>query len=123
MIILGYIRRKTEAEDQKIDESWGSITWLANKTLLEVDGMIVGRVVIKPGMENPRHCHPNSDEILYLLKGKLEHSLGDEKVILEEGDTLRVQAGIVHNAVNIGDEDADMIVVYPTSDRQLVKKK
>ncbi len=114
------VRHRDEADSLKIVEPWGSLTWLVNKTFLGSNTLTVGRVVIKRGMSNPRHLHPNSEEILYLLKGKLQHSLGNEKVLLKEGDTLRIDAGVAHNAMSIGDVDADMIVVYPTPDRQFI---
>jgi len=116
-------RSKNEAEKSRIEAVWGSLTWLANKKLTGTEGLTVGRCIIKKGMANPRHCHPNCDEVLYLLKGKLEHSVGDEKVIIEAGDTLVVPAGVTHNAVNIGDEDADMIVSYSSGQREFLLKK
>lgn len=114
------IRLKAESLTQRVEEDWGSLTWLASKTLLHSDGLTLGRVIIKRGMSNPRHSHPNSEEILYLLEGRLEHTIEDKKVLLEKGDTLRIKAGVVHNALSIGDLDADMIVVYPTPDRKII---
>lgn len=99
------------------EKHWGSLTWMANEKLGNSDAMTVGRVVIKKGKSNPRHSHPNCEEILYLLKGKLDHSIGEESVVLEPGDTITVQAGVFHNAVNIGDEDADMMVIYSSAER------
>ena len=58
--------------------------------------------------------------LLYLLEGKLKHYVGDRIIILEKGDTLRIEAGVAHYAVSIGDSDADMIVVYPTPERKIV---
>jgi len=104
---------KTKAED------WGSLTWLADKNVLNTKGVSVGHVVIKRGMSNPRHCHPNCEEVLYLLKGRLEHTIGDKKIIVEEGDALLVEKGVFHNATSLGDTDASMIVVYSASERQM----
>lgn len=106
-----------EAEEKKIVEDWGSLTWLAGKKLSNAEGLTLGRVVIKKGCCNPRHTHYNCEEVLYLLKGKLEHSMGNKKVILNAGDTLVVAASVPHNAVSIGDEDADMIVAYSSGVR------
>jgi quercetin dioxygenase-like cupin family protein len=50
----------------------------------------VGRVIIQPGRSNPRHSHTTCEEVLYLLRGRLRHTVGDEVVILEAGDTLTV---------------------------------
>lgn len=118
----GVVRKNAEAVGARVGESWGSLTWLSNKGLTGAKGTTVGRVVIKKGCHNPRHCHPNAEEVLYLMKGKLEHSVGSEKVILEAGDTLLIEAGVFHNAVSIGTEDADMIVAYSTAERSFVKE-
>lgn len=109
---------KAQADSARIDEEWGSLRWLAGKAVSDTEGLTLGRVTIKPKQSNPRHSHPNCDEVLYLLSGKLRHSIGDESVVLESGDTLIVAGGLAHNALNIGDEDADMIVAYTSGDRQ-----
>ncbi len=111
------------AAKRQINEDWGSLTWFAGKALGNSQGLTFGRVVIEPGKANPRHAHPNCDEVLYLLSGRLEHSVGDEKVMVTPGDTLIVRAGCAHNAVNVGDVDADMIVAYSSGDRQFQLEK
>jgi quercetin dioxygenase-like cupin family protein len=60
--------------------------------------------------------------VLYLLAGQLEHTMSDQKVILEAGDTLVVAAAVPHNATSIGDVDADMIVVYSSGVRDFVQE-
>lgn len=102
----------------RIEESWGSLIWLAGKQMGNMDGLTLGRVVIRRGMSNPRHSHPNCGEVLYLLSGRLDHTIGDDRVIMEPGDTLVVPAGVPHNATSIGETDADMMVAYDSGDRQ-----
>ena len=46
-----------------------------------------------------RHAHPACQEVLYLLAGKLEHTLGDESVTMEAGDSIVVPPGANHNAL------------------------
>ena len=106
-----------EAEAGRITEDWGSLRWLAGKRVGNASGLTLGRVIIKPGRSNPPHRHPNCEEALYLLKGRLRHFMGGEEVILEAGDTLVVDASVPHYAVNIGEEDADMIVAYSAGER------
>jgi quercetin dioxygenase-like cupin family protein len=52
-----------------------------------------------------------------VLSGRLRHTVGDGAVTLEAGDTLGIPPGEFHNAVNIGQEDADVIVAYSTGER------
>ena len=109
-----------DSDAKKIVEDWGSLNWLASQKLGNAEGVTIGRVVIKKGCCNPRHIHNNCEEVLYLLAGKLEHTMGDKKVILNAGDTLTVAAGVPHNAVSIGEVDADMIVAYSSGVRDFV---
>jgi hypothetical protein len=58
--------------------------------------------------------------VLYLLAGRLEHTLSDQTFTLEPGDTLAIPPGVFHNARSVGDVDADMIVAYSTGVRDFV---
>lgn len=95
---------------------WGSIEWLAGGKIGNSAATTVGRVVIKRGAGNPRHYH-SCEEVLYLLRGKLIHSVGAESAELNAGDTIVLPPGVFHGAQSVGDEDAEMIVVYPTANR------
>ena len=114
------LRKATDVK--RIDEDWGSLTWLAGEKFGNAEGLTLGRVVIKKGCSNPRHGHTNCEEALYLLAGELEHTFGDKVVRMKAGDTLTVPAGIYHNATSVGDVDADMIVAYSSAQRDFVKE-
>jgi quercetin dioxygenase-like cupin family protein len=111
------LRTADEARAARIEEPWGSLNWLASAPIGNAQGVTVGRVIIKAGQSNPRHSHTTCEEVLYLLRGRLRHTMGEEEVILQAGDTLTVPAYVAHHAVNIGDEDADMIVAYSSGER------
>lgn len=110
----------SDAEAARAETSWGSLRWLASREIGNVAGMTLGRVVIRRGQSNPRHAHQTCEEVLYLLAGRLEHTVGDQTVILEPGDTLVICAGVFHNARSVGDQDADMMVAYSTGARDFV---
>jgi len=112
------LRKKSDAIVQA--ERWGSLCWLAGSDVGNAKSLTLGQVVIRRGQSNPRHCHPDSEEALYLLRGRLEHTVGDEVVILDPGDTLVIPPGLFHNATSIGDSDAEMIVAYSTAARGFV---
>ena len=80
--------------------------------------MSFGRVIIPANQANPRHRHPNCDEILHLLSGRIEHSLGDRKFILEPGDTILIPAGNWHNASALDGADAEMVICFSSADRE-----
>lgn len=99
---------------------WGYMQWLCGGALFADAEQTVGYVEINPGEKNPKHLHPNSDEVLYLLEGELDHSLGDTVEHLTPGMAIHIARGIPHDAVNRGATVARMIVAYPTADRQVV---
>jgi len=109
---------RTFAEGILIDQPWGKLTWLASREMENSTTMTMGHVIIPAGQTNPRHRHPNCDEILHLLKGRLEHSLGDQKFLLNSGDTISIPAGQWHNARALDGVDAEMVICFSSSDRE-----
>jgi quercetin dioxygenase-like cupin family protein len=109
-------------ERRRIAADWGSLEWLASRQIGNAENLTLGRVVIKPGKANPHHGHRNCEEALYLLRGRLEHVIGETHLVQEAGETVTIPAGVFHHAVNLGHEDADMIVAYDAGDRDFVKE-
>jgi quercetin dioxygenase-like cupin family protein len=103
-----------------IEYAWGHLTWYVSRSLNNSDTMTVGEAVIKAGQENPRHYHPNCDEVLHVLKGHILHTMGDKSVEMSEGDTVSIPAGIHHNAKNIGTESAVLSISFSSADRQAI---
>ncbi len=115
------LTRVTRVDDTDANAfNWGSIQWLCNGERLSDAEQTFGFVQILAGKNNPPHIHPNSDEVLYLIEGELDHSLGDEVFHLTPGMSIHIPRGIAHNAVNKGTVTAKMVVAYPTRDRQAV---
>jgi quercetin dioxygenase-like cupin family protein len=99
-------------EANAIREEWGTLFWLASEEIGNVQGLTLGRTYLPPGKSNPRHSHPNCDEVLYVLQGTLRNVIGGETVVLEAGDTITVARGTPHQATNIGQKMCDVIVAY-----------
>ena len=109
---------KKAHDAQGLDFDWGRIEWLVSEELGNSRTMTFGRVTIKSGQSNPVHRHPNCDEILHLLQGQLEHSLGDDLLTMEAGDTISIPAGVWHNARASGADDAVMLISFSSSNSQ-----
>ncbi|MCY3018109.1 MAG: cupin domain-containing protein [Planctomycetota bacterium] len=102
---------------------WGEITWFASKALGNSQTMTVGRCVLNPGFANPRHSHTNCEEILHVLQGKIVHSTERGKEVeMLSGDTITIPANAVHNARNVGDLDAILLICFSSAERQTVKE-
>lgn len=100
-----------------LPQSWGMLKWFASREIGNSGHLTVGEATINKGQSNPAHWHPNSDEVLHLIQGHIMNRVGDKEYEMVAGDTVTIPEGIVHQARNIGDEDAIMIVSYNTADR------
>jgi quercetin dioxygenase-like cupin family protein len=107
-----YAELRTAEQHAVITEDWGSLCWLASRKIGNAEGLVLGRATIKAGKTNPRHRHPKAEEVLYLLKGSIKHTLDDRTIVVHAGDTITIAPGVFHNATCISEEDADMIIVY-----------
>ena len=65
-----------EATVQEFD--FGELVWYANGKIGNSATMTFGRAILKAGQANFRHYHPNCEEILHVLSGRIVHSLGEE---------------------------------------------
>ena len=108
------------ADNQVIDQTWGKLTWYVSAQLGNSDTMTVGEAVIRPGQENPRHYHPNCDEVLRVVRGRILHSMGSRKAEMSAGDTVSIPMGVRHNARNIGTEDAVLAISFSSAHREVI---
>ena len=109
-----------EAENEKLEFDWGNLTWYASRKLGNSSEMTVGKCVLYPGKGNPAHCHPNCSEILTVMHGRIMHQIEDGKEVeMEVGDTINLPANLPHLARNIGEENAVLMVFFPTADREV----
>ena len=99
---------------------WGNIQWLISGQQNLGAEITLGYVEIAPGQKNPLHYHPNSDEVLYLIEGELNHSVGEEMFHLKGGMAIYIAQAMPHDAFNPGTVPARMVVAYSTGDRQMV---
>jgi len=108
----------SEAETQSFP--WGAIKWLMGQAIDPDAEQTFGTVYINAGDRNPPHYHPNCEEILYVLSGTCEHTLGDGSYSMGPGDMIRVPSGVMHQAINGGWEPLRAIISYSSGDRQTV---
>jgi quercetin dioxygenase-like cupin family protein/type 1 glutamine amidotransferase len=108
------------ADDKVIANPWGDLRWYTSAEMGNSRTMTTGVARLKPGQSNPRHFHPNCDEILHVLSGRITHTMNEVSVVLGAGDTVSIPQGVLHNAANIGTEDAVLAISFSTAYRQAV---
>jgi len=99
---------------------WGKINWHVSGPLGNSDSMTTGIVMIDAGQANPRHFHPNCDEVLHVLQGRIRHTMNEVTVEMGPGDTVSIPKGVLHNATNIGDGRAVMAISFSSPWREVV---
>lgn len=107
------------ARDQVTVEKtpWGQLEWFAHRSLHNTANVTFGRATISPAQANPPHWHPNCDEVLYVTQGHIMHRVGDKEYEMRAGDTVVIPEGTIHNARNIGQEPAVLMVSFNSADR------
>lgn len=118
--VVGQSRVNTKETVDSMPFDWGAIHWLVSGAQMPDAKMTFGYVEIKAGQKNFKHLHPNCDEVLYLLEGELDHSLGEETFHLVPGSAVHIPEGVSHDALNRSNITARMLVAYSEADRQTV---
>lgn len=96
---------------------WGFQVWLAQRAL-KGSSLSLIRMIVTPGHSGEEHRHPNADEVIYLIKGRVEVRAGAETFPLDAAYALAIPGGLSHQIRNPGTEDAELIVAYSTGDRE-----
>ena len=109
---------KKKAEHVIEPQAWGRLEWYVSAEIGNSETMTVGKCILSPGGANGRHWHPNCDEILTVLKGRIINSWDDEEFEMNVGDVISIPSGVVHNARNVGDEEAELSIAFSSAYRK-----
>jgi len=110
-----------DGQAEQVDFDWGRLYWYASGPADSSDHLTVGRCVLKPGMANPKHYHPNCEEVLHVISGRIEHFVdGQGWLPMGEGDTISIAAGVRHYARNVGADEAHLMICFSSRDRQTI---
>jgi quercetin dioxygenase-like cupin family protein len=111
----------TSAESYEVEPTpWGRLVWMIAGRLGNSATMTMGKCYIDPGSANPRHYHPNCDEVLHVLDGDIEHTLNGHTFRMSAGETLNIPQGSPHNARNVGKAEAVLLIAFSSADRQTI---
>ena len=78
----------------------------------------LGLATFDAGKGNVEHVHPNCEEIVFVLDGEVEHTLGEQSARLSSGDLIVVPRGVPHRLFNHGSSAVRALVVFSSPDRQ-----
>lgn len=92
---------------------WGSIKWGITSGYFPGVPATVGEVVINPTMGHDIHTHPESDEVLVILEGEGEQTVGDSgRFTVVAGDSIYIPKGTEHSTFNTGWRQLRILAVY-----------
>ena len=94
----------TAAEKVDFLSPWTLEEWLCRGDIVNNQELMIVRANMEPGRSHPFHTHPTREECIYIISGKAEQWVGQEKKILGPGDMAFIPMGEVHGTWNAGDE-------------------
>ncbi len=74
----------------------------------------LGIARLGPKKRIPSHIHPDHEEVILILKGKLLFRMSGEEAEVSPGDAIIVPPRAPHELVNLGDEEAEIVISFPT---------
>jgi quercetin dioxygenase-like cupin family protein len=114
--IDGQVRREVGAAADQTD--FGSVHWAVKRDDPVDAEQTLGLATFEAGKGNVEHIHPNCEEIVYILSGGVQHTLGEQSTRLDAGDLIVVPRGVPHRLFNDGDSPARALVVFSSPDRR-----
>jgi quercetin dioxygenase-like cupin family protein len=90
---------------------WGQLRWLSHPPSTGAGQLTVIDVTLAPGKGHDFHRHPDQEEVLLIIAGRVEQWVDREKRILGPGDSAFVPKGVVHASFNAGDTDARIAAI------------
>ena len=105
-----------KTKDQKFEAADGrDHYWHFNPEIHERAGTYMVKVVMPKGGGHDFHRHPQMHEILYIIKGKAEQWVEDDKQMLTAGESVYIDADVVHATFNAGDGDLEFLAILSPS--------
>ena len=101
-----------ESETKKQAQAWGKPGWLSSPTHTGAAqlAIIEGSLVSRKG--HNFHEHPNQEEVMFVVAGRIEQWIDEEKRILGPGDSAFIPPGVVHASFNAGDDEAKLLAIF-----------
>ena len=98
-----------DVEPEVLD--WGQLRWLSNPPSTGAKDLTVINVTLAPGKGHDFHKHPDQEEVIYVVAGRVEQWVDREKRILGPGDSAFLPAGTVHASFNAGSSEANSVAI------------
>jgi quercetin dioxygenase-like cupin family protein len=105
--------KQAAVEQEQFD--WGSIGWRCRPANTGAKNLVVMDVTLEPGEGHAFHRHDGQEEMIIVTQGTVTQFIEQESATLAAGDSVYLDAGVVHASYNDGDETAHLQVVIGPS--------
>jgi quercetin dioxygenase-like cupin family protein len=100
------------AKETKITiDDFGTSSRLSDPPTTGAKQLTVIDVNLDPGKGHNFHKHPDQEEVVLVVAGKVEQWVDREKRILAPGDSAFIPADVVHASFNAGDQPAKIVAI------------
>jgi quercetin dioxygenase-like cupin family protein len=79
-------------------------------TLWQGEHVMVGLNCLEPGQTQSIHAHAGADKFYFVLSGRGEFTVGEERRTVEAGTLVTATAGVPHGVTNTGDTRLSLLV-------------
>jgi quercetin dioxygenase-like cupin family protein len=94
---------------------WGNVGWRCIPAITGSKHLAVLDVTLEPGFGHAFHRHPDQEEMIIVTAGQIEQWIERERRTLEAGDSVYIDADVVHASFNVATETAHLQVVLGPS--------
>jgi quercetin dioxygenase-like cupin family protein len=94
---------------------WGTVGWRCIPENTGAKQIVVMDVTLAPGNGHDFHRHPGQEEMIIVKAGRITQYLERDSTTLNPGDSVYIDADVVHASFNEGDEIAHLQVVIGPS--------
>ena len=90
---------------------WGRHEWISRVGLTEAEQLQLVRVTMPAGKAHKFHRHPALEEIIYVVSGRAEQWVGQERRLLGPGEAAHIPTDVVHGTYNAGDTELVFLAI------------
>src|SRR5262249_51187886 len=101
----------TRSVVQATQLDWGTTAFLSNPTTTGAELLTVMEVILAPGKGHNFHKHPDQEEVIMVVKGRIEQWLEDKRQELGPGESVFIPADVVHASFNLESGPTSLLVV------------
>lgn len=100
------------ATQAQVEETpWGPMAWVSRPSTTNAQQLTVIEVTLFPGGGHNFHKHPDQEEVIYVLAGRIEQWIEQDSTSLGPGDSAFIGAGVVHASFNTGSVPAKVLAI------------